>query len=104
MSKYWRMLATNRSSLSLNSVYKPDLRTPVACSRSWTLVSAKPCFQKTEIALSRTSSRVNSFRRPIPTLSVSSCGGLQIKDQMVHYSENELVLGGPMPPSRKQQV
>src|SRR5271169_6437568 len=105
MSKYWRMLATNRSSLSLNSAYKPDLRTPVACSRSWTLVSARPCFQKTGIALSRTSSRVNSFRRPIATLSVNSTARLANKGPNGPLLQIERGCpGGPMAPSRKQQV
>ena len=44
-----------------------------------TLVSARPCFQKTGIALSRTSPRVNSFRRPIATLSVNSTARLAHK-------------------------
>src|SRR5258708_12736438 len=57
------------------------------------------------IALSRTSSRVNSFRRPIATLSVNSTA------RLAHKGPNGPLLqregdcpGGPMAPSRKQQV
>ena len=63
MSKYWRMLATNRVLLSLNSAYKPDLPGPrgLPAQGPEHSVSARPCFQKTGIVLLRTSSLVNSF-------------------------------------------
>jgi hypothetical protein len=51
-----------------NSVYSPDLFTPVARSSSWRLVSANPCFQKTGIAFSNTSSRLKLFGRPMAIL------------------------------------
>src|SRR5258708_14217197 len=57
------------------------------------------------IALSRTSSRVNSFRRPIATLSVNSTARLENKGPNGPLLQGERDCpGGPMAPSRKQQV
>src|SRR6202044_2287671 len=69
LSRECRRHATKRSSLSRKSVYSPDLFPPVARSSSWRVVSANPCFQKTGIAFSSTSSRPKFFGRPIDTFS-----------------------------------